>query len=131
MFEKAARQKLRFTSVVGQLTAEDLWDLPFKSTRINVPSLNDVARGLNTMIKEGVEDDFISDAPSRNRTLDLKMDIVKHVIAVKLTDQETATKTAATRAKNILIHEIIDQKGNEALLKKSVTQLEKMLQDEA
>ena len=46
MFEKASRLKLRFSTSIGMLSAEDLWDLPL-SSRNGTANLDDVARNLD------------------------------------------------------------------------------------
>jgi len=128
MFEKATQQKLRFNSVMGNLTVEDLWDLPLKTTSDARASLNNVAVVVNRLLKANKEElDFISDTPKADSILELKMDIVKHIIQVKLEEAEIAATRKANRERNAKIREIIDQKGDATLQRKSVKELEKML----
>ena len=128
MFEKATQQKLRFNSVMGNLTVEDLWDLPLKTTSDARASLNNVAVVVNRLLKANKEElDFISDTPKADSILELKMDILKHIIQVKLEAAEIAATRKANRERNAKIREIIDQKGDATLQRKSVKELEKML----
>ena len=128
MFEKATQQKLRFNSVMGNLTVEDLWDLPLKTTSDARASLNNVAVVVNRLLKANKEElDFISDTPKADSILELKMDILKHIIQVKLEAAEITATRKANRERNAKIREIIDQKGDATLQRKSVKELEKML----
>ncbi|HXJ61960.1 MAG TPA: hypothetical protein VNU68_35430 [Verrucomicrobiae bacterium] len=88
MFEKATRLKLRFESSHGPLLAEDLWDLPLKS-------LDNLAVGL----KRSLETDTTSFINERkpDETVQLRFDIAKHVIDVRLNEAQQA-KDAKDRA---------------------------------
>jgi hypothetical protein len=87
MFEQAARLKVRYSTAKGQLTVEDLWDLPLTSTT-GKANLNDIAKGLNRELKNADDEDFVNRATSTNTELALKFDIVKHIIAVRLAENE-------------------------------------------
>lgn len=76
LFEAASRQKLRFDSKVGALTTEDLWDLPL--THATKANLDSIAIALNTQLK-GSEESFVS-TTTKDATLELKFEIVKHII---------------------------------------------------
>lgn len=88
IFEIAARQKLRFaSSLFAALTVEDLFDL-------HLTALDDVAKGINRQINAEKEESFLSkNKNSVRKDLELKLEIVKHVIDVKET--ETAERVAA------------------------------------
>ena len=84
MYEKALRMKLRFETPQGPLTVEDLWDLPLQTTRANRASLDDVARGLHLQLKSGADISFVDTAKKSDPTAQLKFDIAKHIIDVRL-----------------------------------------------
>lgn len=91
IFEQAARDKVRFSSDRGELTTEQLWDL-------TLTNLDKVARGVNADLKSVTEDSFIATkVDARKAPLELKLEIVKYVIADKQAAEE-ARKTAAARA---------------------------------
>lgn len=97
IFERAARAKLRFDSTVGLLTVEDLFDLPLTSRGSN-PDLDKVARVVNAELRSITEDSFVETKPDPRKTeLALKLEIAKHVIAIKQA-QAAAAENAATRA---------------------------------
>ncbi|MFK5882796.1 MAG: hypothetical protein QM489_00410 [Candidatus Izemoplasma sp.] len=87
-FERSSREKFRFPTNKGLIRDESLWDLPFKSN--SNPNLNDVAKALSREIKESAGEDFVSAKTEVNTTLELKLAIVKHVIAVKLAERAEA-----------------------------------------
>lgn len=126
MFEQAARLKLRFDSVKGLLTAEDLWDLPLTSSR--GANLNDMAKGLNRELKETADEDFVNPSEKPNVVLKLKFDIVKHVIDVRLADAAAAKLHAERRDKKDRLLELIARKQDESLAAKSVEELQAMVE---
>jgi hypothetical protein len=128
MFEKASRLKLRFDSSKGNLTAEDLWDLPLTDTR-NGASLNAVAKKISQELKAGEEEDFVHQTTKANDVLQLKLDIVKHVIAVRLAEKEEARLKAEKKEKKAQLLEIIARKQNAQLEGASLDELQKMLAD--
>lgn len=92
-FKKAVSQKLRFNLRAGIASVEDLFDLPLTSEKRD--SLDSVARSVNKQLKEAQEDSFVQVATKGSRELQLKLDIVKEIIADKLAESE-ARKTSAS-----------------------------------
>lgn len=96
MFEVATKLKLRFSTPQGLLSVEDLWDLPLKSNTANRANLNDVARGINTQLKDAAESEsFVPEEKTSNndvhvKTLQVMLDLVKHIIAVKVQERDAA-----------------------------------------
>ena len=128
MFEKASRIKLRFVTTKGGVTVEDLWDLPLISRKGNF-SLDDLAKRLNKEVKENGEESFVVRRNTANTLLDLKFEIVKHIIKVRLDELEQKENAAAQRVKKQRILEIIAGKEDEELAGKSVDDLRKMVED--
>ena len=97
IFERATRIKLRFPSTIGELTSEQLWDLPL-TVRGAQPDLDKIARYVNSELKSIDEGSFVALTPDPRRAdLELKLDILKHIIAAKIADADAA-KTAASNA---------------------------------
>jgi hypothetical protein len=126
-FEKASRLKLRFTTDKGGVSVEDLWDIPLTS-QIGL-SLDNIAKSLNKQVKENQEESFVIKKSSANDRLELMFEIVKHVIKKKLEDIEKAENKAANSAKKQKILEILEEKEDSSLKKKSKTELKKMLDE--
>lgn len=127
MFEKAARQKLRFESPKGMMSVEDVWDLPLKhQSRFDLDTL---AKGLNRAIKQNEEESFVEEPSASNSLLHTKMDIVKHIIEVRRKERDASAKASETRARNEKIKAIIERKQDEALESRSEQELLAMLQE--
>lgn len=104
MFEKASREKLRFISSIGELTTEQLWDLPLTS-RSERPNLDALARAVYSELKSLEEGSFVEIKPDPRKTaMELRLDILKHVIAAKLEAKAAAEKVAenAERKRKLL-----------------------------
>lgn len=125
MFEQASRLKLRFDTIKGNATTEDLWEIPL--TCRSGFSLDDIAKSLNRTLKENEEESFVVKKNGANDILNLKFSIVKHVIKEKLEDIEKAENVAANRAKKEKIIDILADKEDSALKRRSKADLEKML----
>lgn len=127
MFEFATKNKLRFATKVGEVTVEDLWDLPLTSTK--GVSLDDTAKSINKELKSSEEESFVVKTIKTNEVLGLKLDIVKHIIRVRLDENEAAQNAMVAKAKKQKIMELIEAKKNEAMAGKSLDELEAMLNE--
>lgn len=126
MFEKASRLKLRFESPKGLLSVEDLWDLPLSGTASRA-NLDDVARGLFKQLKSGDDVSFVEKARKSDETLQLKFDVVKHVIDVRLAEAEAASKAKETAEKKQQVLRIIAEKKDKKLYDMPIEDLEKLI----
>ena len=127
MFEKATRMKLTFESSKGQLSIYDLWDVPLRSR--SEFSLDTIAIALNKKVQVASEESFVSSRTSKDEVSMLKLDIVKHVISVKLEEESSLKTKALTNIKKARLQELIAQKQNDELGETSVEDLQKMLED--
>jgi len=121
MFIKASRLKLKFKTSIGNIEVPDLWDL-------NLESLNNLAKSLNKELKDAGEESFIGTQSKANALLELKFEIVKYVIKVKLEEAETRKNAADKKAAKEKIMELINRKKEEALSSKSIAELEAELE---
>lgn len=122
IFKKASKIKLRFQTSVGNLSVEDLWDLP-----LNV--IDSLAIQLDKAINESPKVSFVNPTKSGvNPTVQLQFDIVKTVIETRLNDADVRAKAAATRAQKQKIMEIIAQKQDGELASKSIDELKAMME---
>jgi hypothetical protein len=127
MFEQAVRLKLRFDSPKGALTIEDLYDLPLTSVRS--ANLNDIAKALNRELKETGEEDFVNKVANGNAVLQLKFDIVKHVIDTRLAENEAAAQKRNKAEQKDRILAIIARKQDEKLQETPIEDLVKMVEE--
>lgn len=109
LFELATRKKLRFASPKGLLTTEDLWDLPMTGNT----SLDTVSKLANRDVKVSAEESFVVDATPVNDIAVLKLDVLKHIIAVRKAEQAArmAAQEKADRRRKLL--ELLAKKDNE------------------
>ena len=124
-FETASRLALRFNTPKGNLSVEDLWDLPLTST--SGASLNTIAKSLNKQIKETDDPDFVAPSTKADDILQLKFEIVKHIISVRLAENEAAANARAKKEQKQKLLEILDRKKNAQLENQSVEELEAAL----
>ncbi|QIO03059.1 hypothetical protein HYQ35_gp051 [Salmonella phage barely] len=122
MFDHATRLKLRFNSNKGLLSVEQVWDL-------NLNALNELAKDLSRQVKEAAsdEEDFIGVKSAVDSQLQLRFDIVKAIIGVKLKERDESATAAERKANNQAIMELIQRKKQQELEGLSVEELEKLL----
>jgi hypothetical protein len=125
IFEHAARVKPRFTTPKGLLMVEDLWDLPLTDA-MGRANLDDMARSLHRQLKDTAEESFVVQASPHDAELQLKFDLVKRVIDVKLAERTAALAASERRKNKARILEILENKKDEALSGKSVEELTAM-----
>jgi hypothetical protein len=127
IFEQATRLKLRFdTSRIGEIAAEDLFDLPLTS-KTGRANLDDLARGLHKQLKNGDDVSFVEPTRSSDPVIQLRFDIVKHVIDVKIEANKAEAKKRDDAEKKQKILALIADKKDEALKGKPLEELEAML----
>lgn len=126
IFEKATRQKIRFPSQKGELTVEQLWDLPLTSR--NSFDLDVVAKEVNRQLKDADEESFVSTkANPKKDALELKLEVVKHVIATKLAEAEEAKNKSAKAEERRRLTEVLHNKQNAALENLTEAQIQERL----
>jgi len=118
IFEQAARQKLRFKAVNGLVATEDLWDLP-------LAQLDDIAKGLRKDLRDA--DDSFIDEKKANTALELRFEIVKHVITAKLADRDAAAIKRENAARRRQLLEVLADKQGESLRSRSIEDIQKEL----
>lgn len=123
LFERASRLKLRFGTDRGLVSVEELWDLPLTHPR--AVSLDQLAISLYKHIRDtGDVVSFVDASKPVNPDLTLKFEIVRHVIAVKVSERDARNAAEERRAKKQRILELISQKQDAALSEKSVEELQ-------
>lgn len=120
LFELATRKKYRFQTSKGFLSVEELWDL-------SLTSLDAIARAINKELKATAEESFISTNPTGSRELAYKLELLKHIIGVKMDEQAAAKTRAERRAQLDALKEALARKKDEELGGKSSEELSKMI----
>ena len=119
MFEIAVRSKMRFP-YKGQISVEDLWDL-------DVNALDGVFKTLNGKVKVSQEESLLQTRSKESEELLLQIEIVKHIVSVKLAEAEARKNAEANRAKRQQILGILADKQESDLKNKTPEELQAML----
>lgn len=126
IFETATKAKYRFNSNIGQLSTEDLWDLPLTTTRETRASLDIVAKTLYEEIQTSDEVSFVEDTTIASSDLQNKMEIIKHIIQCKKDEHAEAQNRVARKQKRDLVDRIILEAEEGELKKMSVEDLKSL-----
>ena len=126
IFEYATRNKLRFASARGELTVEQLWDVPLRSK--DDFNLNAVAKAANKAWKDVSEESFVE----TTKTLDhvrreTALEIVKYVIDTKLAEEEVAKRRSEKRLEKEKLLAILAEKQAGKLSDLSEKELQKRI----
>lgn len=127
LFMDASKMKLRISTKKGDLTVEDLWDLPLTSK--NGVSLDDIAKALNKEVKESEEESFVLPAKVSNVKKDAKIgfDIVLKIIRVKQDELEEKRLSKEKKVQKEKLMALIMRKEDEALESLDVNVLKEMI----
>jgi hypothetical protein len=126
IFEYATRNKLRFASAKGELSSEQLWDVPLRSS--DGFNLDAIARTANKVFKDATEESFVSTVrtPAHTR-LEMTLEVVKRVIEVKLNDEAAAKRRAENKAEKEKLLKILAEKQDGKLSDLSEKELQKRI----
>ena len=126
IFKQATKLKLRFSSVRGDLTIEDLWDLPLTS-KSNL-SLDGVGKPIQKALRESDEDSLV-DVPttSKNELNSLRLAIIKEIISVKQEENLINQNQAAIESQKALLKQALASKKVDEINSLSVEEIEKRL----
>ncbi len=119
IFEYVVRNKVRFP-YKGNITAEDLWDLP-------VTGLDNIFKTLNSQAKQSKEESLLDVKSNEDEILDIQIAVVKHIVGVKLEEKAAKERKAENRAKKQKIMEIMAARNDKMLENASDEDLQKML----
>ena len=119
MFEVAVRNKFRFP-YKGVISVEELYDLP-------LTALDNVFKTLNAEAKKSEEESLLHTKSKADEELALKINIVKHIVSVKLKEKEDRENARAKKEMKQRLLEIKAKREDAALENMSDEDLNKML----
>jgi hypothetical protein len=126
IFEYATRNKLRFASIRGLLTTEQLWELPLQSKEGF--DLDSVAKTANMALRAEGEESFVSTTPApKKRELEIALEVVKHIIAFKLEQAEMVRLRKARADERERLLNILASKEEQALNELTPDEIRKRL----
>lgn len=128
IFEYATRNKLRFTSSRGELTTEQLWDVPLRSKAGDDFNLNAIAKVASKALKDVTEESFVeTERTPAHARFEATLDVVKLVIDAKLADEETAKKRAENKVKKEKLLAALEKRQDEKLDDLSIRDLQRQI----
>lgn len=125
IFEHASKAKLRFQTVKGNLTVEQLWDLPLDKGEVNLYQLATELL-VDTQNKPEQALSFFKKTTSKNELAQLKFDIVKHIVTTKVAEIEDKTNEAVKQSEIAELDKLIAAKEAEAKAGLSLDELKAM-----
>lgn len=121
IFERAVKSKVRW-QYRGNLTVEDLFDLP-------VGDLDKLYGVLRNEQKNVVEESLLKKATRETTLLNLKVDVVKHIVERKLAEKEAREMRVMAKAQKEKIASVIEKKKDASLEEMSIEDLQKTLDE--
>lgn len=126
IFQYATRNKLRFASAKGELTVEQLWDVPLRSS--DGFNLDVIARSANKAFKDATEESFVTTTKTPATTrLEMALEVIKSVIETKLYEEEAAKRRAENKKEREKLLEILAEKQAGKLSELSEKELQKRI----
>lgn len=127
MYKFVVQNKLRFPSLKGELTVEQLFDLPLKSN--SGFDLDNVARTINGDIKEIGEESFVETSSNnpRKKILEHSLEIVKDIIKTKQEENAARLSKAKKTEERRKILDALSAKKDQQLSQASIEELESKL----
>lgn len=126
IFEYVTRNKLRFSSSRGELTVEQLWDVPLRSA--DGFNLDAVAKAANKAFKDVTEESFVATTrTAAHDRLEMTLEVVKRVIDAKLDDEEASKRRSANKLEKEKLLVILAEKQDGKLSELSEKELRRRI----
>lgn len=124
IFEQATKQKLRFPTTRGNLSVEQLWDLPLETGDCNLYQL---AESLleEVSIKPAKKLSFFKKSVAKDETAELRFEIVKHIVTSRVAEIESEETRLAAQTELDELDALISEKEKEAQKELSLDELKK------
>lgn len=123
-FKKATRLQLRYSTEVGIVTTEQLWQLSLKQ-------LGNAIKAVNKLLKDSQEEDdeldFLSETTKKDDINQLRFAILKEVFITKKSELDAQKDAAETKEHNQKILALIKNKQEQKLNDLSEEDLRKLL----
>jgi predicted RecB family endonuclease len=120
IFEAAVRAKFRFP-FRGSISVEDLFDL-------SLTDLDSIFKVLNSQLKQP-EESLLNVRTKEDQELSTKIEIIKHIVAVKLAEQNAKVQAKEQSERRQRILEVMKSKKDQELQDKTPAELQAMLDE--
>ena len=121
LFEIATRRKFRFETTRGNLTIEELWDL-------SIESLDRIAVALHKKVNSEETVSFVNTSKKVNTGDELKLEIVLHVINVRVSEASESRERQLKAERARTIRDELERRKEDAIKTKSDEELAKELE---
>jgi len=120
MYKECAKLKLRFPTIVGALSVEQLWNL-------GTNDLNILVVNLEEQYEESKGKSYLRVKTKKDKTLKLMFDVALDVLNTRLDEQEEAASVAEIKKEEQRILGLIQNKKQEGEKELSIEELETKL----
>ena len=120
MYKESSKMKLRFATVKGNLSVEDLWDL-------SLTALDKMAVAIDEQISKNPKKSFISESTPEDKVSKLKLDILKDIINTKLEEKAKKDSEKQKISERNKLLEILAKKEEASLENLSIEELKKKI----
>ena len=125
IFEQASRKALRFQTVKGELTVEQLWQLNLDKGEVNLYQLaTELVADVNS--KPQKELSFFKKKTNKNELAELKFAIIEHIVITKVSEIEENESAAVRKSEIDEIDKLIAAKEAESKASMSLEELKKL-----
>ena len=125
IFEQASRKALRFQTVKGELTVEQLWQLNLDKGEVNLYQLaTELVADVNS--KPQKELSFFKKKTNKNELAELKFAIIEHIVITKVSEIEENESAAVRKSEIDEIDKLIAAKEAESKASMSLEDLKKL-----
>lgn len=120
LIQKAVRKKLRFTTLKGEVSVEDLFDL-------TLADLNEVAKHYNREVKEVEEEDFLKETSVANTDVLLRFNIAVYVLNIKKQEKEDQIKSLENKEAKDKLLSALSRKQDRAMEEMSEAEIQEAI----
>lgn len=129
-FAKGTRDKVRFiTNVIGEISIEQLWDLPVGGSK---PDKTDLDKVSQIVLEEGESSkrkSLVNSRSEKNDLVNLKIEILTFIIDVKTKEKEAKELETANKEKLEKLKAIREKKQDASLESLSLEDIDKQIAD--
>jgi hypothetical protein len=122
IYKRAAQANLTFSTSRGKINVSDLFNLNLTSR--DGFDLDTIAKAVNKEIKLAEEESFVTTKSVASTANNLRLDILKDVIATKIEESNASVERAAKAERRAKIIEALANKQDSELEGKSVAELQ-------
>jgi hypothetical protein len=132
LYEQALRRELTYPSTVGLISTQDLWRLPLTDTgksSNSKPNLDAIGIAIQKKLSDFGQATSLVKKNAKTKEqedLELALEVVKHIISVKMAEAEAIAVSAAKKDQLNYINSVIADKEKADLQNRPVEELKQI-----